>query len=214
MRLTKMFGLAAVAAVAAMAFVGASSASAETWTTICLVHTSLVCPEKENIDLFTFKAVGSTILKTNIATVLCLTSKGALEVEKELLANPLLVKLHELVFLECGTNAEHNNCTVTVEQLPLLIVLKTALNLGTATVNKELPAKIKVECGKLINCAYSEPVEGKSIAVEGALHKEGSGHGMLTANELEVKKTGGLFCPATSKWTALYEPLEHLYLLE
>jgi len=168
MRLIKMLGLAAVAAVAAMALVGGSSALAEASTTICSVHDSLVCPGDHEVEEFTAKA-GTTVLKTNLATVLCLTSKVTAEVECELLDNPLKVLLSELDFLECGTNSEHNNCTVTVEQLPLLTVSKTRLNVGTVTVNKELPAEINVKCGKIINCTYSEPVGGKSFAVEGAL---------------------------------------------
>jgi len=201
MRLTKMFGLAAVAAVAAIAFVGASSAMA-TETAICKVHTSLVCPEGQEVESIKFVA-GTTILKTSIATVLCLHSKAKAVVEGELLTAPLKVLLEELDFLDCGTNSTHTNCTVTTEQLPLLEVLKTALNLGAATVNPELPAKVHVECGELINCTYSGPVEGKSFHVEGANETI---NGMLTANELEVEKVGGILCPKVSKWTALYEP--------
>jgi len=137
-------------------------------TQLCSVHDSLVCPGDHEVEEFTAKA-GTTVLKTNLATVLCLTSKVTAEVEGELLDNPLKVLLSELDFLECGTNSEHNNCTVTVEQLPLLTVSKTRLNVGTVTVNKELPAEINVKCGKIINCTYSEPVGGKSFAVEGAL---------------------------------------------
>jgi len=224
MRPIKMFGLAAVAAVAAMAFVGASSASANTWTSLCDVHTSLVCPAGHLLELFTFlltkegaegKGGESAILKTSIATVLCLSSKGTVHVEegKPLLDNPLKL-LVLLAFKNCGTNAEHNNCTVTVLKNPLVTLLKTALNLGTATVSKELPAEVNVKCGFLINCTYSEPLEGKSIAVEGGEHVAGSGNGMLTANELELKTIGGGFCPEKSKWNALYEPLKPVYILE
>jgi len=213
MRLTKMFGLAAVAAVAAMGFVGASSAMAEKPTAICKVHTSLVCPNGQEVASFTFKSE-TIIFKTSIATILCLTSRGKAELEGQALENPLRLKLTEWMFLECGTSGTHDNCIVTVLKFPLILVLKTALNLGTVTVNKALPAELTIKCGSLINCTYSEPAEGKSIAVEGALHTEGAGHGMLTANELEIEKTGGVFCPKTSKLTALYETLEHIYLLE
>jgi hypothetical protein len=43
MRLIKTFTLAAFAAVARMAFVGAMSAPASTSTQVCTVHTGLIC---------------------------------------------------------------------------------------------------------------------------------------------------------------------------
>ena len=203
MRLTKMFGLAALAAVAAMAFVGASSASAETATALCTKHTELGC-SGALVGSIKFLSLTS-VLKTSIATVLCLGSHGTAVVENAgnlaKAGERLNLETTELTWLECGTNAEHNNCTVTTEKLPLLEVLKTALNLGFARV-KAGSALVKVQCGALINCKYSEPVEGKEFHVEGAV---GETPGMLTANELEVEKAGGFFCPSVSKWTTLYD---------
>jgi hypothetical protein len=214
MRLTKMFGLAAVTVVAAMAFLGTTSAMAKFPTTLCNINSELVCPKENQVSLFTMKAGVTKLEGSNGVTVLCLTSKGAAEAEEGVtLGNPLKLLLHELVFLNCGTGANHNDCTVTTEQFPLLEVLKLAPNLATAFVNPKLPAKVHVVCGGFIDCTYSEPAAGKSFEIEGALHTEGAGHGMLTANELEVKKLeGGFLCPKASKWTALYEPLEHLYI--
>ena len=215
MRLMKMFGLAALVASSAMVLVGASTASASAkHTALCTEHTELGC-SGEATEAVKFLALTSTLV-SSLATVLCLGSHGTAEVEKPFLSveeERLGLHLTELTWVECGTNAEHNNCTVTTEAFPLLEVLKTALNKGASRVNSSLPALIHVVCGSLINCKFTEPVEGKEFAVEGAA---GETPAMLTATELEVKKAGGIFCPAVSKWTALYDiyRLEAVYLTE
>jgi len=71
---------------------------------------------------------------------------------------------------------------------------------------------VKIECGEILMCTYGGP-EASGFTIEGALHTAGTGNGMLRASELTVPVVGGLLCPATSKWDALYEPLEHIYLL-
>ncbi|HEX5376573.1 MAG TPA: hypothetical protein VFW48_10505, partial [Solirubrobacterales bacterium] len=48
-----------------------------------------------------------------------------------------------LTFTGCGTNAAHNNCTVSVTILPLLDILKTGLN---QMAWKALSGKIKAAC--------------------------------------------------------------------
>jgi hypothetical protein len=227
------FALVAIAAVAAMALLGASSAMANFPTTLCNEESaSLECPPEKQIELETF-AAGVTTLATSLATILCLHSVAKAEVELEATGGALLTeagtplpvllepKTSEnpqggLTFEECGTASggeAHNSCTVTVEQLPLLQILKTAVDLGTLKFNPALSAKIHLVCGSTINCEFSEPKEGKALTVESAGHTIGSGNGMLTANELEVQKlAGGLFCPKVSKWTALYEPLTPVWL--
>jgi hypothetical protein len=230
MRLTKMLGLASVAAVAAMAFLGASSAMASETipTALCYEESAeLECPTLQQVHLESFLAKTTTLV-TSLATVLCLHSVAIAEAEEKLLAKagetlnfllePKSEKLPQggLTFEECGLASggeAHNNCEVTVNQLPLLQILKTAADLGTATINPLLAAKVHVKCGSTIDCEYSEPVENKPFSIESSGHTVGAGNGMLSANELEVKKlAGGLFCPKVSKWTALYEPLKPIWI--
>jgi len=205
-----MFGLAAVAAVAAMAFVGASSAMAEVATTLCEEESEgLTCPTEKQAKSFTMLAKTTTLLAS--VEVLCLHSSAKGTVEGETLTSagtPLAVQLSELQFKECGrvSSGSHSDCTVTVLKQPLLKVLKTAANLGTAAVNPEAPAEINVKCGFFINCTYSETT--KPFTVESAGHTEGAGLGMFTAEKLEVAKGKGFLCPETATWDALYEPLE------
>src|SRR4249920_2502830 len=129
MRLTKMFGLAALAAVAAMAFLGASSAMAELPTTLCEEESaSLTCPAEKQAKSFTMLATTTTLLAS--VEVLCLHSSAKATVEGETLTpagTPLGVQLSELQFKECGrvSTGSHSDCTVTVLKQPLLQVLKT-----------------------------------------------------------------------------------------
>jgi hypothetical protein len=199
-----MFGLAALAAVAAMAFVGASSAMGEN-TAICKVHEEPCA--SGNIAQTVHMVAGTTILETDLTTVLCLGALGVGTTEG--LGAPAGYTITSLTWSNCGTTSAHNNCTVTTLQNGLLDVLKTALNLGTAAA---LGTEVLVECNILLgfHCIYGGG-EVKGFKVEGALHTAGAGHGMFTAKELLVPKVGGLICPKESFWTALFEPLEHIY---
>lgn len=209
-RLIKMFGLAAVAAVAAMAFIGASSASA-TSTALCKVHQE-PCAEA-NLVKSIHMVANDPILETSIATVLCASSLAVASVGA--LAAPQKATVTTLTWTACKTvGSATENCTVTNLKLPVFDVLKTALNLGTAVA---LNPEVLVKCTNIpifgeLHCVYGGPaVEG--FSVEGALHLAGTGHGMFTATKLTVPKVKGFFCPETSKWTALYEPLEHIYIV-
>jgi hypothetical protein len=148
-RLAKMFVLAASAAVAAMAFVGAPSALAST-TTLCLYHTEntaelehleglgkinmanrlafeegggLTCPSGLRYhegEPMHFVNEGVGKLLNSLATVLCLTTL----VNAQVLGEATLVAERlpvdaELTFGGCGTNTSHTNCTVAEEFGPI-----------------------------------------------------------------------------------------------
>lgn len=201
----KVFSLAAVAAVAAMALV-ASSAMATGSTSMCKVNET-PCAAGNQVKSLHMVA-GTSVLKTSILTVLCLSSLAQVPITTTL-GNPLKTgALTSLTWENCGSNAAHNNCTVTNLKLPTFDVLRTAAGLGEATA---LGAEVLVLCGESLHCVYGgAAVTG--FKVEGALHTAGAGHGMFTASELKVPKVSGFLCPAESKWTALYEPLEHVFL--
>jgi hypothetical protein len=210
-----MFGLAVAAAVASMALLGASSAMAEGNTALCTVHQD-PCLDA-NLVSGVHMVAGITTLQTSVAKVLCLSSlaQGTVETDattgKRLSASgkPLGVNVTALTWSNCGTNAAHNNCTVNTLKGGLIDLLRTALNLGTATI---LGSEVLVECniGFTLHCVYGGEVAG--FGVEGAGHNGGlAGNGMFNANALEVQRLKGLFCPEESKWTALYESLTALY---
>jgi len=203
-----MFGLVAVAASVSMAFVGVSSALATGSTAVCETHTAATCATP--VSLVTFHQVGTGTLVTPSLTVLCLSGKFEGHVEGAThLANPLGIEVLLLDFEQCGTNSLHNNCTVTTTVKGLLDVLKNALNLGTA---KSLNTKVLVECSGL-HCVYGGG-EATGFELIGALHTTSAGHGLFIANNVKVPQVEGFLCPSESHWTAKFEPLVHLYLLE
>jgi hypothetical protein len=221
MRLSKAFGLVAVAALASMAFLGASAASAETNTVLCLQHTSLECPQAQQLTnslVHGVQAEGTVgKLLSSLATVLCLNGLG-LGTVLELAEAPERLLIHgvEGVLTGCGTNATHTNCTVEEEELSLGLLLKTGLDEGVVQAMGGVAHLVCVEVGIFkvkIDCKYSG--DGLEFSV-------GGGHG--TASETPVKIIeGSFFCPEKSKLDGLAENLpyelpggglDNIYILE
>jgi hypothetical protein len=188
MRLIKIFGLGAVAAVAAMALVGATSASA-TSTQLCKSHDALTCDTGEGATSVGMVNQGPGVLLTNLVDVLCLTisvSGTALA-----LANPQLVHITALSFTNCGTKAAHDNCTITVLELPLTNLLKTGLDTGTITGTN---GETLVECENIdifgidIHCIYDATGLQFSVGAQD-----------LTASKTKVDTISGSLCPSPSE---------------
>ena len=200
MRLVKMFGLAAVAAVAALAFVGATSASA-TDTQLCKVHTGLTCEAGNAVTSHHMVLASGSIGKLLAAiNVLCL---GILIEATPLgLGNPQLIHTTSFTFTGCGTSSAHNNCTVTTLEQPLANLLKTGLDEGVLAFTN---GQLGTVCANLgINCVYDG---------EGMEFNVGAGH--LTAGETPVTELGGKFlCPDEGFVDALYETLGNAYALK
>ena len=197
-----MFGLAALAAVVAMAFVGASSASAAN-TSLCKTTTE-PCPEANQWKAGETIHLASTEtgkLLNSIATVLCLTVLGNLKVLGASLANPLSMDGH-FVYSGCGTNSTHTNCEVEETEEGRFNVNATGAHTGTATGEN---GKAHVHCTKVlgfitIDCTY----------VAAGLTAELSGlepsHVTLTKQPVNLLEGSGL-CPEESKVDALLTPL-------
>jgi hypothetical protein len=203
-----MIGLAAVAAIAAMAFVGASSAMANGPTALCKVNEEPCAPGNLTGHVH-FESTEEPTLETETPklTVKCLSSLALGDAEA--LGNPTGVTLTELLWTGCylAPFSGTHNCTVKTEATGLIDVLRTAANLGTATA---LGTEVRVTCGAVINCVYGGPTI-TGLTVEGALHNGSTSHGRLKAPGIAVPKVKGL-CPASSKWTATYESLEHIFI--
>ncbi|HEY5709637.1 MAG TPA: RHS repeat-associated core domain-containing protein [Solirubrobacterales bacterium] len=197
MRLLKTFGLATLTAVAALAFVGATSASA-TNTQLCTLHTGLGCLSAAT-STHAVLATGTVgKLLNSFVTVLCL---GVLvETEALGLGSPQQVHATTQSFTGCGTGSAHTNCTVTVQELPLSNLLKTGLDEGALTATN---GRIRLVCSNLgIDCVYD--LAGAEFAV-GANH--------LTANETEITELGGKFlCPNEGFLDGLLEALTATYV--
>ncbi|HEX6753337.1 MAG TPA: hypothetical protein VF093_07115 [Solirubrobacterales bacterium] len=211
MRLVKMLGLAALTALVAMAFVGASSATATGTTALCKGNEK-VCSEGNLVETFHLLNKEGTALNllSEFVNALCL---GLLANTKSLhVGIPQKINSETITFTGCGTSAAHNNCTIEFKKVPTFTLLKTAENLGLLTAaNGELLFKCTVLGITKIDCTYD--TSGLEFGVEGALHQTGTGHGMVTAASVPLAKGSGAKCPEKpSTLEFLLEPLEHAYV--
>jgi len=201
MRSIGKIGFATLVAVAAMAFVGATSASAEKSTQLCTTHTSLTCTGTAATSVHQVLKAGTVGKLLAAINVLCL---GVL-VESTALGLSSLQSIHTtaMSFTGCGTGSAHSNCTVSVpaEQQPVSSLLKTGLDAGVLTATS---GQTKLVCSNLgLSCVYD---------VEGMEFEVGSGH--LTAEETTTVELGGKFlCPSEGLLDGLLETLESTYVL-
>jgi hypothetical protein len=201
MKPIKMLGLAAVAAMAAMVFVGATSASAA-WTQLCNSHAFLTCGKGEAAK--TLKIVGAeagVFLGVSL-NVKCDTIEGSGDVLPA--ANPQPIHVEGLNFASCETS-DNDACIVLVLQQPLANLNKTGLNLGTLTAAS---GRVHVECedifGSLdIECEYD--LAGFQFAV-GAQH--------LDADKTPLNEIGSDFlCQHEPTLDLLLKTTESRYVL-
>jgi hypothetical protein len=195
-RLIKLFGLAALAALASMAFMSVSSAMAET-TVLCDEHVELGCPTGHAIENTHVDSTNTDnpLLKTSFGNVKCTGSH--LLAQALTLASPLVLHVELFSFTGCKEQTFGTNCTVSSTALGLLLLLKTALNLGELQAHG---TEVLVECTSIgLHCIYGGLP---------TVHAEGDSAthtlGLVTANEAVLTSTGGGFCPSSSKWTAHY----------
>jgi hypothetical protein len=195
-----MFSLAALAAVTAMAFVGATSASAGS-TQICKVHTGLLCPAGEARTAIHHVLAAGTVARLLLppADVLCLNV--LIESTALGLAAPQSIHTLSYSFTGCGTSSAHNNVVVTAQELPLFNLLKTGLDEGVETATN---GRVRVQVASLgLDCVYD--LEGLESAV-------GGGH--QTADETPVTELGGkFFCGDEGKVHWLLEALDPEHIL-
>jgi hypothetical protein len=206
-RLIKMLGLAAVAAAAAMAFVGASSAMANGPTALCEVNEdpcaeANVFPAGTVVKAQLLPGTESVLLGPgSVVEVKCTgsTSKGETTSGK---ANPLTGKLTSLEFTGCK-HKTGVSCTVTVNQLGTLTLLKTAANLGEAKVSGVL---VTIVCTTVFKCVYKT----ESLPLH-ALGTNGVNKPELTATSaalVQEEKLLGVGCPSEGFFDAKYEVTE------
>jgi len=208
MRLIKMFGLAAIAAVMAMAFLGASSAMA-TNTALCKVdvitNINEECPlanRIHHVHAVSVSATGvqglSAKLLTPVVTVECEALFLGDVTSPNDLGNPLTIA-GNFTYPTCnaGCKATQISAGATVS------VLKTAQELATVTGQ----AEILVQCGEILHCVYNGTgLTGHGLGglSTGATFGE-KGH--ITFTNAAVNKVKGLLCPASASLDALFQIL-------
>jgi hypothetical protein len=209
-RLIKMLGLAVVAAVAAMAFVGAGSAMATTSTALCKVVTNpcpaaSIYPKGTVIEalaedpklLGKFLGIEGTILCEHSLVSGTTTTTGGLATAP----TPLTGSLTALSFTGNCKDSTGGTCTVTVPTLGTIDLLRTAANLGFL---KSLGTQVLVVCsGGLIsvNCTFGGEPELHAV---GTTEKAAE----LTATKAKLVAVKGSSCPTNPLWDALYKVLK------
>jgi len=190
----KIVGLAAVAAMAIMAFVGAASASA---TQLCATTgTGAECAGSgagkfEYEGAVTGTSTNAT-LATNLANVVCEHSETTLNAEASTGSPVITGTVSALSFTGCKTEGTNIACTVTVRNLPY----HSELSGTTLTVTDPSGAGAKVVCGLVLSCEFLTP-EANLAVVNGSPT-------VAKAEGVELEHEAGLTCPATAEWNATY----------
>jgi hypothetical protein len=206
MRLIKMLGLIAVAAVAVMASIAVSPAVAQE-TALCKEANVLACPPAQ------YYAAGTQVLATLLTgtTMQLLTSAFNITCSTadihfttlNALGSPLEGNLEELTFENCNHECEN----IAAENRGAFLLLKTAANLGEAKIHGML---IKVKCEMpVFNCNYVGGV--MTLHAIGTTPTEPA---MLKASAVALTKEGGMLCPVEARWDASYKiaPPEPVYI--
>ena len=196
MKLIKMLGLSAVAAIAAMALLGAGSAMASTSTSLCKVSTN-PCPAASQY------AAGTVVegLATNpvlLGTFFGLT--GTVECEHSVvsgktnaaLGTPLTGTITKITFTGNCHSTFGGSCTVSTVKTGTLDLLRTGANVGTAT---SLGNEIKVSCSGFpsIECTFGGSPQLAAV---------GSPTKTLTATNATLVAVSGSACPSNPRWDA------------
>ncbi len=181
MKYVKMLGLAAVAAIAAMAFVGAGTASA---TTLCKVNTN-PCPEGSRYPVeSTVKATSTEAKLTGSLTVTCESNVTVLSETNDGASAALLGKITALTWTKCS------GCSpVTTTLLPSGSLLGSTLTAG----------KTEVELKGCLGFATC-----KAVANEAKLAFNGGtigGTASAKANNVPVTLSG-FGCGTSGTWNA------------
>jgi len=200
----KMFGLAVLAALMAMAFVGASSAMAES-TALCKADES-PCAEANVITHVHETSVGKAKLLTSFGTTECdvLFLGDATEVMEE---GAALGVIGKFTYENCKLGG--SGCTATEENGPAEIeVLKEGHE--TAKVTGE--GLVHLVCGASIDCSYNG-IGLKGTAKGPLLSAQTPDNGEVSLSEqVTNKETGGFLCPKTSKLDITTTPLVATYV--
>jgi hypothetical protein len=208
MKLLKIFGLLALVALMAMAFVGAGSAMANGSTALCVdmptSHDDFLTGDKDGVCNDTISHVHKGTLTGAKAKVL--SSALNVECDSLLLAdvlglgNPQVLHNVKLTYTNCNSG-----CVVTQEGTGLATVLR----LSHETADFNLSIQLHEECGAFIDCKYSgEGLLGTTIGPLLSSHENGE----LTISEQVMNKVGGAFCPSTAKLDITTTPLTRTYL--
>jgi hypothetical protein len=186
-RLLKNLALAAIAAAAFMAFVGAGTAAAETH--LCTDAGGVCTPYSGSI---TGTSTNAT-LSTNLVNVECSDSHATI-VANSSTGEPILGEITALSFTGCRTEGlVSEKCSVTVKNLPY----PAALSGKTLTVSDPQGAGAKVVCnGSVISCEF--------LTTDATLAITNGSPTVARAENVELSHETGVLSPETAVFNATY----------
>jgi hypothetical protein len=199
MRSIKMLGLAAFAALMAMASLGASSAMAGN-TQLCMADEEPCAAANviAHVHEETVSGAPATVL-TSLGNVTCTALFLGLTLG---LGAPLVIHGN---FTYTGCLRNGNACTVTeVSTSALINVLKTAAETASSTIELE----VNVHCGLFFNCTYDG--EGLVGTTKGPLLAPPNGEWFINEQNLHHLAAG--ICPETNKLDIRMIPLLAAYI--
>ena len=185
MKYVKMLGLAAVAALALMAFLGAGSASA---TVLCKTAASPCGSEWLKTGSLSSSLVkeGSSVLKSTGGAIedTCSASTTGGSITSQGENQPVVGSVNELTFTEC------TNTTTVLNQ-------NGTLELEGETVSAKGFEVTVVAAG--VSCVYSAGT-GTTLGTF-----TGGNPAIIHINAVVNKKSGSFLCPSDSKWEGTYQ---------
>ncbi len=192
MKYIKNLALAAIAAAAFMAFLGAGTASA---TQLCATSgTGPECAGAAGKFEYSGPITGTSTnatLSTNLANVECSDSHTTIDANSSTGA-PILGEVTELTFTGCRTEVTLVPCTVTVKNLPY----SASLEGKTLTVTDSVGAGAKVVCGEVISCEF--------LTKSASLTITNGSPTVARAEKVALTHEVGAICPSTASWSATY----------
>jgi hypothetical protein len=203
MKPIEIFGLAALAALTAMAFAGASLAVAGS-TALCdedpASSEHAVCPSGHlvtHVHEATLSAQKAKLLSSLINVECDVLFLGDTDEEE----SASLAIEGNFTYTNCG-----GSCKVTEENGPAEIKI---LKEGHEKSSVAYEYQVHVECGAFINCKYNG--EGLAGAGKGPLLSTET-DGEVSLQEQTLHKVSGVFCPKTAKLDIVLTPLSPLYI--
>jgi len=199
MKPIKMFGLAMLAALMAMAFVGAGSAMAES-TSLCSSDPTTVSQQSgcgvSHVHEETLSGAKGKLLSSVLNVECDVLFLGEVTAE----GSPLVIS-GNFTYANCNSG-----CTATEENGPSEIkVLREGTELASVT-GKGL---VHLVCSGFINCRYTgEGLKGHGLGPLTSSETNGS----VNISEQSTAKESGTFCPATAKLDITTTPLEPVYI--
>ncbi len=220
MRFTKALGFAAIAAVAAMAFIGSSTASAQTHEIVLCKKLVALCPKGElwpslSTILLLAKepkkasSLGTTACEDSLITAQLATEIGNPLTTKNITMTEGILPTPKLGVGCTGPCTGGENIHHEVEKIEFIIEAAKGLEESHGYALRWTGLSLLLNCPIVGTCVYRWVDRVSPIKHDGKheLHKGAENLPLAAFEETLNRQTthgGSVFCPATTTWTATY----------